>query len=493
MQVKAGDIVETGSHKLTFVMATMVHWPEAMATYEMTRKILFSADAFGTFGALNGALFADEVDFEQDWLPDARRYYCNIVGKYGNQVQALLAKVAKLEISLVCPLHGPVWRKNFCWYLEKYQRWSAYLPEESSVMIAYGSIYGNTENAVNILAAELSARGVRNIRIFDVSKTHSSEILAEAFRCSHLVFAASTYNAGIFFNMEALLLALKEHNLQKRTVALIENGSWAPESGRLMRELIGSMKNMTIMENTVTLKSSVKESNRQALSQLAASLAAELVPAPAPQAAVAEGGVEKGAFFKLSYGLYLLFAKDGSKDNGCVINTFMQITDEPKRVGFAVNKLNYTHDLIQKTGLFTISVLSTDAPFSLFQRYGFQSGRDTDKFAGLSLHRGKNGIVYESETASAFISGKVVSATAYGTHTLFIADVTEAAVLSEVPALTYQYYFDHVKPKPTAALEKKKGWVCKICGYVHEGEELPPDIICPLCKHGAADFERISA
>jgi flavorubredoxin/flavin reductase (DIM6/NTAB) family NADH-FMN oxidoreductase RutF len=491
MQVKAGDIVDTGAHKLSFVMATMVHWPEAMATYEMTRKILFSADAFGTFGALNGALFADEVNFEEEWLPEARRYYGNIVGKYGNQVQALLAKISKLEISLVCPLHGPVWRKNFCWYLEKYRRWSAYLPEENAVMIAYGSIYGNTENAVNILAAELSARGIRNIRIFDVSKTHSSEILAEAFRCSHLVFAASTYNAGIFFNMEALLLALKEHNLQKRAVALIENGSWAPESGRLMREIIGSMKNMTLLENTITLKSSVKENNREALAQLADAFAAELAPAPAPQPVV-KGGIESGAFFKLTYGLYLLFAKDGAKDNGCVINTFMQITDDPKRVAFAVNKLNYTHNMIQKTGLFTISALSTGAPFSLFQRYGFQSGRDADKFAGLSLYRGKNGIVYERETACAFISGKVVSSTAYGTHTLFIADVTEAVVLSEVPALSYQYYFDHIKPKPSLDLEKKSGWVCKICGYVHEGEELPPDIICPLCKHGAADFEKLS-
>ncbi|MDR2509721.1 MAG: flavin reductase [Spirochaetaceae bacterium] len=493
IKVKEGDVFETGAHKLTFLMAPMVHWPEVMVTYEITQKILFSADAFGTFGALNGAIFADEVNFERDWLPDARRYYSNIVGKYGNQVQMLLAKAANHEISLVCPLHGPVWRKNFDWYLEKYQRWSSYTPEESAVMIAYGSVYGNTENAVNILASELSGRGIRNIQIFDVSKTHFSEIIAEAFRCSHLVFASSTYNAEIFCNMETLLLALKEHNLQNRTVALLENGSWAATSGKLMREIISSMKNMRILDCGLSIKSSLKAGQYEDIVKLAEQLDDFSPAARGTKRKAPDGGIANEAFFKMSYGLFLLGAKDLEKDNACIINTFIQITDTPKRAAFAVNKSNYTHDIIKKTGLFTVSVLSTDTPFSLFQRYGFKSGRDCDKFDGVKLPRGANGIVFDDENACAFVSGKVISSADYGTHTLFIAEITEAALLSDAPQLTYQYYFDNIKPKPPVGSAKKSGWVCKVCGYVHEGKELPPDIICPLCKHGAADFEKLGA
>ena len=484
--VKEGDTLATGSHTLTFLMAPMVHWPEAMVTYDITTKTLFSADAFGTFGALSGNLFADEVNFERDWLDDARRYYVNIVGKYGTQVQALLKKAATVDIDMICPLHGPVWRSNIAWFVDKYQKWSTYPPEEDAVMIAYASVYGNTENTANILAAKLAERGAKRIAMYDVSSTHPSVIVAEAFRCSHLVFASTTYNAGIFCNMETALLDIAAHNLQNRTVALIENGSWAATSGKLMREILAKLKNITVLENTVSLKSSLKEGQLPALDALAdaiiASMKKEEEPAPVPEK------LDGKAMFKLSYGLFVLTARDGAKDNGCIINTAAQLTSSPMRISITVNKANYTHDMIQKTGVFNVSILSESTPFSVFQQYGFQSGRTADKLSGKEP-RTENGVAYLAEHANAVISGKVISTVDCGTHTLFIADVTEAHVLSREASATYAYYFEHIKPKPQPAAEKKKGYVCKICGYVYEGETLPPDFVCPLCKHGADDFE----
>lgn len=271
--VKEGDTFSTGKHNFTFYMAPMVHWPEVMVTYDATDKILFSADAFGTFGAMNGNIFADELNFEREWLDDSRRYYSNIVGKYGVNTQALLKKVADLDIQLLCPLHGPVWRSNICWYMDKYYTWSSYEPEEQAVMIAYGSIYGNTENAANILACRLAERGIRNIVMYDVSVTHPSYIISEAFRCSHLVFASATYNAGIFSNMEHLLMDMKAHNVQNRTVALIENGSWGVMAAKKMTEIISGMKNMTILDQTITVKSSLKEDQLSEIAALANTIA----------------------------------------------------------------------------------------------------------------------------------------------------------------------------------------------------------------------------
>ncbi len=267
--VNEGDTLCTGRHTLSFFMAPMVHWPEVMVTYDSCEKVLFSADAFGTFGAISGNVFADEVDFESEWLPDARRYYSNIVGKYGVQVQALLAKASALDIKMICPLHGPVWRGNLSWYIEKYQKWAAWEPEEKGVIIPYASIYGNTANAAEILASLLADRGVRNIQMYDVSSTHPSYIVSDSFRFSHIVFASSTYNGGIFSAMETLLLALKAHNLQNRTVAFIENGTWAAQSGKLMREIVCGMKNMTVIDYTVSLKSSVKPNQLSELEALA--------------------------------------------------------------------------------------------------------------------------------------------------------------------------------------------------------------------------------
>lgn len=489
--VKEGDVLQTGSHCFTFVMAPMVHWPEVMVTYETTEKILFSADAFGTFGALNGPLFADQVDFARDYLPEARRYYTNIVGKYGPQVQALLKKAAGLEIEMICPLHGLIWRSGMDELIEKYDRWSRYMPEEEGVLIVYGSIYGHTENAANILAAKLSDYGIQRIALYDASVTHPSYILAEAFRYSHIVLASATYNAGIFTPMETLLLDLKAHNLQNRTVAVIENGSWAPTAGKLMAEHVSAMKNMTLLEQRISLRSSVKEEQLEQLENLAAALAASLQkPELQPQAV---GEVQDNAMYKFSYGLFVLSAQDEGFDNGCIINTAIQITDIPKRIAFTVNKENKTHDMVLKTGKFNLSMLSISAPFKLFQHFGFQSGRDTNKFAEFKhKQRSQNGLCYLDKYANAFLSGKVVSAVDYGTHTLFVADVTEAKVISEEESLTYAYYFQHIKPSPK--VEKQvKGFVCKICGYVYEGDALPEGYLCPLCKHDASYFEPIQA
>ena len=254
MVIKEGDTLNTGKHTLTFVMAPMVHWPEAMVTYDLTDKILFSADAFGTFGALSGSIFADEFNFTEEWLDEARRYYTNIVGKYGTQVQALLKKAATLDIKMICPLHGPVWRNKIGWFVEKYQKWSTYEAEEQTVLILYGSIYGHTENAAEIIATKLANKGIKNIKMYDVSKTHYSYLVSEAFRCSHIIIASATYNAGIFSNMETVLLELKAHNLLNRTVAIVENGSWAPTSGKLIKEIFSTMKNIEIIEPTLTVK-----------------------------------------------------------------------------------------------------------------------------------------------------------------------------------------------------------------------------------------------
>lgn len=274
--VKEGDTLSLGSHELTFVMAPMVHWPEVMVSYEKTEKILFSADAFGSFGAIDGNIFADETDYKGEWLREARRYYTNIVGKFGMQVQALLKKAAGLEIQMICPLHSLIWRKDIPWLLDKYTKWSTYEPEEKTVMIAYASVYGHTEAAADILASKLAERGLANISIYDVSKTHPSYIIADAFRCSNLVFASITYNNGIFCNMDNLLHQIAAHNLQNRTVTFIENGTWAPVSAKHMTEAVASLKNMKILDSGLTIKSSLKSSQEDSITAIADSICQSL-------------------------------------------------------------------------------------------------------------------------------------------------------------------------------------------------------------------------
>ncbi len=499
--VKEGDTFSTGKHNLTFVMAPMVHWPEVMMTYDLTDKILFTADAFGTFGALNGRLFNDETDFFAEHLDEARRYYTNIVGKYGAQVQAVLKKAAKLEIALVCPLHGFVWRSHFGDFLEKYLLWSSYTPEEKSVLLAYASVYGHTENAANILACKLNERGVR-VRMYDTSVTPASYIVSDAFRCSHLVFAATTYNAGVFVTMEQLLHDIAAHNLQNRKVAVIENGSWAPISGKIMRDLLAPLKGTEFIGENITLKSALAENQLEQLDTLADLLAEEINPKPvvveapavsAEPAVFSPEAVDNKVFSKFSYGVEVLTTRVDGKDYGCIINTAGQVASaDPKKITISCIKKNHTCDMVMKAGKFNISILTEDAPYSLFQHFGFQSGRDVDKFADVPYEdRMANGIRYIPTYTNAVLSCEVIDVKDLETQVLYIANVVEAKVLSKAPSCTYGYYHAHIKPKKNPAPEQKECWVCKVCGYVYEGAEMPDDFTCPLCKHGKEDFEHI--
>ena len=274
--VAEGDKLSTGRHTLHFIMAPMVHWPEVMVTYDEVSRVLFSADAFGTFGALAGNIFDDEISFDNVWMNDARRYYTNIVGKYGAQVQMLLKKASALDIEMICPLHGPIWRSNLGLLLEKYQKWSTYEPEDKAVMIAYASMYGNTENAANVLACLLAERGVKNIAMYDVSETDVSELVAESFRCSHLVLAAPTYNGGLYPRMESFLADVKALSLQKRTVALLENGTWAPVAAKHMRTVLEGMKDMTVLDGAIAIKSAPADNQLAAFEALADEIAAQV-------------------------------------------------------------------------------------------------------------------------------------------------------------------------------------------------------------------------
>ena len=488
-KVKEGDVLKTGRHSLTFVSAPMVHWPEVTVTFDTVDGILFSADAFGTFGSTHGAIFADEVDFMRDYLDEARRYYCNIVGKYGTQVQALLKKASGLDIKMICPLHGFVWREKLGDFIDKYVKWSTYTPEENGVMIAYASVYGNTAAAAESLAIRLRERGVKTV-VYDASVTSSDHILAEAFRYSHLVFASATYNAGIFIKMDELLRDIAAHGLKNRKVSLIENGSWAATAGNQMREILEPLKGTEFIGGKLSIKSALKPSQDADLEALADAIADSF---PKPETAeTSYQTVDPNVFHKLSYGLFAVSTKDGAKDNACIVNTVSQLTDTPKRITLAVNNANLTCETIKKTGVFNVSVLTESTPFDLIKDLGFISGKDKNKLENRAdLARSANDITYLTENANAVISAKVISYEDYGTHTLFIAEVTEAKNLSDAPSLTYAYYHEHIKPKPAALEEKKTGWICKVCGYVYEGEELPADFICPLCKHGVEDFEKI--
>jgi flavorubredoxin/flavin reductase (DIM6/NTAB) family NADH-FMN oxidoreductase RutF len=491
--VKEGDTLETGRHTLHFVMAPMVHWPEVMVTYDSADKILFSADAFGCFGALNGAVFADEVNFSRDYMDEARRYYTNIVGKYGMQVASLLTKASALPIELICPLHGFIWRRNIQEILSPYALWSRYEPEEFGVMIIYASVYGNTENTAEILAFRLREKNIKTV-MYDVSVTPASDIVAAAFKWSHWVIASTTYNAGIFITMEAVINDLIAHNIQKRTVAVIENGSWAAASGGLIRKKLSQCNEMIVLDNMISLKSSLKKEQLTEIDAMTEAIASTfpLRQIKTETSPAAPTGIDPKTLQKLSYGLYVLTAKDQKKDNGCIINTAVQITGTPQKISISVNKANFTCDMIIKTGEFTLSVINENASFTLFQRFGFEGGKDTDKFNGLPYdNRTANGIRYIPEYTNAVISGKVIDKLDYGSHMLFIADVTQAFILSNEPSCTYQYYFDHIKAKPPVGISAKEGFVCKICGFVYEGGNLPDDFICPLCKHGAEDFEKI--
>lgn len=472
-----GDSLALGQHVLTFVAAPMVHWPEVIVTYDSKDKVLFSADGFGKFGAL---------DADEDWACEARRYYFGIVGKYGAQVQALLKKAAGLDIEIICPLHGPILTENLGYYLGLYNTWSSYQPEEEGIMIAYTSVYGNTKKAVLLLADKLKAKGCPKVVVNDLARCDMAEAVEDAFRYSKIVLATTTYNSEIFPFMREFINHLTERNYQNRMIGFIENGSWAPLAAKVMKGMFEKSKNLTFCENKVSIMSAMNEENSQELEALAEELCKDYIAKFSETA----NKNDLTALFKIGYGLYVVTSNDGKKDNGLIVNTVTQVTNTPNRIAVTVNKENYSHHVIKQTGKMNVNCLTVEAPFSVFETFGFQSGRNVDKFANCEPLRSDNGLVFLPRYINSFMSLKVEQYVDLGTHGMFICEVTEARVISDKETMTYSYYHANVKPKPQT--EGKKGWVCTICGYVHEDENLPDDFICPLCKHGAADFEQIN-
>ena len=478
LEVKNGDSLELGEHTLTFVFAPMVHWPEVMVTYDSKDKVLFSADGFGKFGA---------NDISEDWACEARRYYFGIVGKYGAQVQKLLKAAAGLDIQTICPLHGPVLSENLGYYLGLYNTWSSYTPEDEGIVIAYTSVYGNTKKAVELLAEKLKENDCPKVSLFDLARDDMAEAVEDAFRYSKLVLATTTYNAEIFPFMREFINHLTERNYQNRTVAFIENGTWAPMAKKVMKEMLSGCKNLTLAENEITIRSAMKQETKEQIAALAEELCKDYI-AKSPDKADKN---DLSALFKIGYGLYVVTSHDGKKDNGLIVNTVTQLTSSPNRVAVAINKQNYSHHVIRQTGKMNVNCLSVEAPFSVFEHFGFQTGRTVDKFASYdNVQRSDNGLIILPSYINAVMSLEVEDYLDLGTHGMFICLVTEARVMSDKDTMTYTYYQKNVKPKPDT--EGKKGFVCKVCGYVYEGDTLPDDFICPLCKHGAADFEPIA-
>jgi len=474
--VGEGDTLPLGEHTLNFVTAPMVHWPEVILRYEQSEKILFSADAFGKFGAL---------EVKSDWVEEARRYFINIVGKYGAQVQRLLKKAETLKIEKICPLHGPILCENLSEYIRLYNVWSSYQIEKEGIVIAYTSIYGNTKKAVLLLADKLKEKGCPKVILHDLARCDMAKAVSDAFCYGKLVLASTTYNAEVFPPMRAFINHLTERNFGNRTVALIENGSWSPLAAKVMRELLQNSKNITFAQNNVQILSALSAESSNQLENLAEELCYEYKA----QKGENVNKNDLSALFNIGYGLYVVTSFDGKRHNGLIVNTVTQVTNTPNRIAVAINKENYSHHIIKQTGKMNTNCLSVDAPFDVFKKFGFVSGRNTDKFANETPLYSDNGLAFLDRYINSFISLKVEQYVDLDTHGMFVCEVTEARVLSDKPTMTYSYYQDNVKPKPQT--EGKKGFVCKICGYVYEGDTLPEDIICPLCKHGAADFEPI--
>ncbi len=476
--VGEGDTLSLGKHTLNFVTAPMVHWPEVLMTYDSCDKVLFSADGFGKFGAL---------DVEEDWACEARRYYFGIVGKYGAQVQAVLKKAAGLDIQIICPLHGPVVSENLGYYLNLYNIWSSYGVETDGIFVAYTSVYGHTKKAVELLVDKLKANGCPKVAVADLAREDMAEAVEDAFRHGKIVLATTTYNAEIFPFMREFINHLTERGFKNKTIGLIENGSWAPLAAKTMKGMLEGCKNLTFTDTTVKILSALNDESKAQIEAMADELCMDYKA----QKSETANKNDLTALFKIGYGLYVVTSNDGKKDNGLIVNTISQVTSSPNRVAVCINKENYSHHVIKQTGIMNVNCLSVEAPFSVFESFGFRSGRNVDKFENEkdSLLRSDNGLVFLSKYINAFMSLKVEQYVDLDTHGMFICTVTEARVLSDKETMTYTYYQANVKPKPET--EGKKGYVCKVCGYVYEGDELPDDIVCPLCKHGAADFEPI--
>ena len=474
--VGEGSTLSLGKHTLTFVTAPMVHWPEVIVTYDSTDKVLFSADGFGKFG-IPGT--------DEPWDDEARRYFIGIVGKYGAQVQALLKKAAGLDIEKIAPLHGPVLTENLGHYLNLYNTWSSYQPEEDGIVIAFTSVYGNTRKAVQMLAEKLKSNGCPRVIVHDLARDDMAEAVADAFKYSKIVLATTTYNADVFPFMREFIDHLTERNFQNRTVGMIENGSWAPQAVKVMNKMLEGSKNLTFTENNVKIRSALNEESTAQLNAMADELTREYL---ALQDDTANKN-DMSALCNIGYGLYVITSNAGQRDNGLIVNTVTQVTNTPNRLAVTINKENYSHHIIKQTGIMNINCLTVDAPFSVFEAFGFRSGRNVDKFADCEPLRSDNGLVVLPRYINSFMSLKVEQYVDLDTHGMFICSVTEARVLSDRETMTYTYYQNNVKPKPET--EGKKGYVCKICGYVYEGDTLPEDFVCPLCKHGASDFEEI--
>ena len=474
--VGEGDTLSLGKHQLHFVAAPIVHWPEVIVTYDSYEKVLFSADGFGKFGAL---------DVEEPWADEARRYYIGIVGKYGAQVQALLKKAATLDIRTIAPLHGPVLKENLGYYLNLYDIWSSYRSEEEGIVVAYTSVYGNTEAAVKELVEKLRTKAAPRVVLYDLARCDIHAAVADAFRYNKLVLATTTYNADIFPYMKEFINHLTARDYQNRTVALVENGSWSPLAAKVMKQMFAGSKKLSFTKTTVKILSALDEKSRAQIEAQTDELCQEYL---ARQDATANKN-DMTALNRIGYGLYVVTCHDGQKDNGLIVNTVSQLSDAPHRVAVNINKQNYSHHVIKQTGKLNVNCLDVTAPFAVFQRFGFQSGRTVDKFEGCEPLRSTNGLRFLPQHVNALMSLEVESYVDLGSHGMFICSVTEARVMSNKETMTYSYYHQNVKPQPNT--EGKKGYVCRVCGWVYEGDELPDDIVCPLCKHGAADFEPI--
>ncbi|SFB22538.1 Flavorubredoxin [Acetitomaculum ruminis DSM 5522] len=474
--VENGGTLSFGKHTLTFVFAPMVHWPEVMVSYESTEKVLFSADGFGKFGA---------NDVEEDWDDESRRYFIGIVGKYGQQVQNLLKVAATLDIQIICPLHGPVLTDNLGHYISLYDKWSSYSPEEDGIVVAYTSVYGDTKEAALLLAEKLKEKACPKVVVHDLARCDMALAIADAFKYSKLVLATTTYNADIYPFMKDYIHRLTERNFCNRSVAFIENGSWSPRAMLVMKEMLKEGGKLYYTKNNLTIWSGLTDENKEKLEAMANELCQEYIAA-SDKLAVKD---DISALFKIGYGLYVVTSNDGNRDNGLIVNTVTQVSENPTRIAVGINKKNYSCETIEKTKKLNVNVLSERAVFSVFQRFGFQSGRDVDKFEGIEVNRTDNGLPFLKHYINAVISLEVDNMIDMVSHTLFICEIKEMRLISDDRTITYNFYQENVKPKP--ATEGKKGWICKVCGFIYEEEDLPADYICPICKHGVADFEKI--
>ena len=468
------DTLVLGKHELKFIFAPMVHWPEVMMSYDTYDKVLFSADAFGKFGAL---------DVDDNWIDEARRYYIGIVGKYGAQVQSLLKKVSTLDIQIICALHGPVLKENLGYYINLYDTWSKYESEIDGVLIAYTSIYGNTKKSVTLLKDKLIKSGCKNIELFDLARSDIYEVVSKAFAYDKIVLSTTTYNGSIFPFMNQFIDHLTERGFQNKKIGIIENGSWGIQAANVIKKKFSNSKNIEFTNTTVSISSALNDKNKEQIDKLVDELCIGYLKDES------KDKHNLSALHNIGYGLYLVTSNDSKKDNGLIVNSVTQLTDSPVKIGVTINKNNYSHHIISQTRKMNVCCLTVDTPFTIIETFGFNSGRNTNKFENIAYEKSDNNLAYLPKYINSYMSLEVVEIIDLGSHSLFICQVTESRVLSNKESMTYAYY--HAKVKPSVNVDGIKGYVCKICGFVYEGETLPDDYICPLCKHGAIDFEKI--